>query len=255
LPNYRVFTEQASDFKSLVYGNDGTTDRVLLTDSSGALAIYADTALDVEITSSTTLTVTATDLDIRDITNATDSILVYGNDGSSNQVILTNASGAVGVYSHSALDVTATDLDIRDITNATDSILVYGNDGTSNRVLLTDTSGNMQTVLYRRQATDTSEEGLSTATDFAGSTARDIGEQSQVTFAVKNTGTTYGATVKIQLSPNNSDWIDDTAETNISAGEMVALVPGKYLRYARVAYKSQTAGQDTSLTIWYQAQV
>jgi len=207
LPNYRVFTEQASDFKSLVYGNDGTTDRVLLTDSSGALAIYADTALDVEITSSTTLT------------------------------------------------VTATDLDIRDITNATDSILVYGNDGTSNRVLLTDTSGNMQTVLYRRQATDTSEEGLSTATDFAGSTARDIGEQSQVTFAVKNTGTTYGATVKIQLSPNNSDWIDDTAETNISAGEMVALVPGKYLRYARVAYKSQTAGQDTSLTIWYQAQV
>ncbi|RJQ09469.1 MAG: hypothetical protein C4551_03925, partial [Bacillota bacterium] len=145
--------------------------------------------------------------------------------------------------------------DIRDITNASDSILVYGNDGTTNHALLTDTSGNMQTMIYRRLATDTNESGLVTGDTYTGATARDIGEQSQFSFAVKNTGATNGATVKIQISPNNSDWIDDTAETNVAAASSVALVPGKYLRYARVAYKSQTAGQSTSVTVWYQAQV
>ncbi|MEW6031567.1 MAG: DUF6385 domain-containing protein [Bacillota bacterium] len=197
MPNYRVFTEQASDLKALVYGSDGTTNRVLLT----------------------------------------------------------NASGALGIYSQTSLDVTATNLDIRDITNASDSILVYGNDGTTNRVLLTDSSGNMQTMVYRRLATDTYEANLATGDTYAGATARNVGEQSQFSFAIKNTGASNGATVKLQISPNNSDWIDDSAETNVGAGSTIAMAPAKYLRYARIAYKSQTAGQSTSLTVWYQAQV
>ncbi|NSL50142.1 hypothetical protein HSX37_19315, partial len=75
---------------------------------------------------------------------ATDSILVYGNDGTSNQLIKTNASGQTDIRPLTIADqvtVSAADLDVRDLTAATDSILVYGNDGTSNQLIKTNASG------------------------------------------------------------------------------------------------------------------
>ena len=93
------------------------------------------------------VTVTATDLDIRDLAFASDSVDVSG---SSVTVTATDldirdlafASDSVDV-SGSSVNVTATDLDIRDIDNATDDILVYGYSelATSNEKLLTDIDG------------------------------------------------------------------------------------------------------------------
>jgi len=61
-----------------------------------AQIVGADAALDV---SAATVTVDATDLDIRDLTNASDSILIYGSDdgGTTKRVIETDSGGAVAI--------------------------------------------------------------------------------------------------------------------------------------------------------------
>lgn len=247
MPNLRVFTEQASDLKARIYGSDGTTDRVAKVDTNGALAIQDGGG---------SLTVDAVALDVRPLTATSDNILVYGHDGTAVQRIKTDASGVLAIQDNGgSLTIDAVDLDIRNLTATSDNILVYGQDsGAVNRIIRTDTSGIVQFMHQRRYFTDTSE-AVSTATAYTGSTARDVSEQSTYTFAIKNTGTTYTATVKVQISPDNVEWIDDSAETVVNTATTVALVASKFLRYARIAYKSTTAGSDTSLTIWYQAQV
>jgi hypothetical protein len=98
-----------------IYGYNGTTPTPVSVDSNGfvntnasitfpsSLAVTQDPASDP-------WTVDATDLDIRDLTFATDSVDVTGSD-----VTVSNT-----------VDVTATDLDIRDLTFATDSVDVSG---------------------------------------------------------------------------------------------------------------------------------
>ncbi|NSL50078.1 hypothetical protein HSX37_18880, partial len=138
MPNLKVLQDQPAQLKSQLYGFDGANVRPLLTDNTGRTNIRP---LD---TSTDSVTVAATDLDVRDLTAATDSILVYGNDGTSNQLIKTNASGQTDIRPLTIADqvtVSAADLDVRDLTAATDSILVYGNDGTSNQLIKTNASG------------------------------------------------------------------------------------------------------------------
>jgi hypothetical protein len=66
----------------------GTTDTAVVVDPSGVLAIQDN---------GSSITVDASDLDVRDLTNASDSVLIYGNDGTNNRVILTDASGVLQV--------------------------------------------------------------------------------------------------------------------------------------------------------------
>jgi len=79
----------------LIYANtakDGSgTDLVPLVDSDGHLQ--------VDVLSSGALTVQATNLDIRDLTNATDSVAIYGSDdgGTTKRIIKTDAGGAIQV--------------------------------------------------------------------------------------------------------------------------------------------------------------
>lgn len=74
--------------------------------------------------SGVTQPVSATDLDIRDLVNATDSVRAYQ---------LSGASWSV--------EASATDLDIRDLTNATDSVRVYQLSGASWSVTANANSG------------------------------------------------------------------------------------------------------------------
>jgi hypothetical protein len=96
------------------------------------------------------VTVSGTDIDIRDLTNATDSIAIYGSDGT-NRLIKTDSSGAIQVDVESGsinATCTATDFDIRDIDVTSDNILVYFNtakDGTgTDLVPLLDADGHQQ---------------------------------------------------------------------------------------------------------------
>jgi hypothetical protein len=95
---------------------------------------------DVNVTQGTSpWVVSATDLDIRDLTAATDSVAAWTNDGAGNAI--SSTAGALHVYlddqngdldvniTNASLVVTATDLDIRDLSQAQDNVAI--GDGTT----------------------------------------------------------------------------------------------------------------------------
>ena len=226
----------------LVYGNDGVDNQPLLTDAAGALAIQDNGG---------SLTVDATDLDIRDLDNATDNVLVYGSDGVDNQPLLTDATGALAIQDNGgSLTVDATDLDIRDLDNATDSVLVYGNDGVNNVALLTDANGVLQVAAVSTFME--ASEVVNTGATFVGSTSQDISLVPNYTWFIRNTGAN-SATVKLQISPNNVDWLDDGTSQEVESGEAIVLVANVFLRYTRVAYQSTETDEDTTLELIWQA--
>jgi hypothetical protein len=94
-----------------ILGFDGTNLRAVTTDAQGDLQ--------VDVLSLPTVTVQATNLDIRDLNSATDSVAVTGTVGVSGVVEITNDSG-------NPIPVNATDLDIRNLAFATDKVDVSG---------------------------------------------------------------------------------------------------------------------------------
>jgi len=240
-----VFQDSPDNLKSLQYGYDGTTVRTLKLDTSGRQVIATDIGTSVEVS--------ATDLDIRNLSNTQDNIVVYGNDGTDNQALKTDASGRqiIATDVGNAIEVSATDLDIRNLSNTQDNIVVYGNDGTDNRALKTDVTGVLQ-VAYTKTFTNATQ-NVTTANSYAGSTARDISLQGQYSFFVSNTGAN-SATAKVQISPDNTLWIDDSSEFEVAAGEAAILSPARFANYVRLAYKSTVEDSSTTADIIYQAQ-
>jgi len=84
--------------------------------------------LDVNLITAS-IAVTATDLDIRNISQTQDSILVFGYDGAANKPFKLAVDGAVQVGDNGgSLTVDSTDLDIRDLSHSQDSVKI--GDGT-----------------------------------------------------------------------------------------------------------------------------
>ncbi|MCX7694120.1 MAG: DUF6385 domain-containing protein [Caloramator sp.] len=133
MPNNAVFTNSASDLKVQIFGSDVT--KAIQVDSNGKLQISSDSAI----------TVTATDLDIRNLSSSQDGVAVYGsNDGGTTMKVLkTNSDGELYITTDETLTVQATDLDIRNLTTD-DSISIYGTDGTDKRQIKTDNNGRIE---------------------------------------------------------------------------------------------------------------
>lgn len=98
----------------------------------GAGAVSAQT-LRVTVASDDVVDVQASDLDIRDLSSATDSVSAVQSgtwatrvqDGSGNAI--TSTTGALDVnIDNASITVTGTDLDIRDLSSATDSVSIGG---------------------------------------------------------------------------------------------------------------------------------
>lgn len=88
-----------------------------------------------------TVTVSATDLDIRDLSASQDSVAI--SDGTDTLAIAADGSIAVSAVGGS-FTVTATDLDIRDLSAAQDNVAI--SDGTDTLAINADGSINAQTV-------------------------------------------------------------------------------------------------------------
>lgn len=88
-----------------------------------------------------TVTVSATNLDIRDLTSASDSVEIKTAAG---QALDIDGSGFLTVNVNGSVVVTATNLDIRDLTHASDSVKV--GDGTDFLAINTDGSINTSVV-------------------------------------------------------------------------------------------------------------
>jgi hypothetical protein len=73
-------------------------------------------------------------------------------------------------------------------------------------------------------------------------------------FFVNNTGATNSAKIKVQISPDNSTWVDDGSDITIAHNTAYVTTANKFLRYIRVAYMSATGGASTTLSIIFQGQ-
>ena len=109
---------------------DHTNDSVALGDGTNlytSTTVGADIGLDVNLIN-TSIEVTATDLDIRDLSSATDSVAAV----QSGTWVIDSITNPV--------TVTATDLDIRDLSFASDSVDVSGSSVTVNDAALANTA-------------------------------------------------------------------------------------------------------------------
>ena len=119
-----------------------TADALLGTidgDTSTIAGAVTGTEMQVDVITMPTVTVDATDLDIRDLTSVSDSV----------EVLQATGTNLHAVIDSGAITVSATDLDTRSLANATDSVAIYGSDdgGTTNRIIKTDAGGAIQVDL------------------------------------------------------------------------------------------------------------
>lgn len=82
----------------------------------------------------------------------------------------------------------------------------------------------------------------------------DTSQESQLTFFIKNQGD-HPASVALEVSPDNVDFLTDGKEIEVLPGCLKYAVPYIYAKYTRLRYKSANAGQSTHLDIAFQAQV
>lgn len=130
-----IRTENNGDVVSRI--SDGTiTTRLLTVNADGSINVGLASGAEVKITDGTddlainadgsiNSVVTATDLDIRDLSHSQDSIKI----GDGTDFLAIDASGNIGVTdAGGSLTVDATDLDIRDLQFATDKIDASGSE-------------------------------------------------------------------------------------------------------------------------------
>ena len=102
MPNYLVFNSDASKLKTMIYGIDGSVFKPIAVDSNG-MFLFSPLSI---------ITVTATDLDIRNLSSDQDSMLVV-----------------------------ATDLDIRNLSGTQDSVQISGQGFVEDTITTTVVSG------------------------------------------------------------------------------------------------------------------
>ena len=107
---------------------DSVNDRLGVINASQQLEVHdADVLSQLQ----TGVTVSATDLDIRDITHVSDSIKI----GDGTEFLAVNADGSINITDNAgSITVDAVDLDIRDLTAASDSVDAWLSDGAGNAI-------------------------------------------------------------------------------------------------------------------------
>ncbi|WP_139902269.1 DUF6385 domain-containing protein [Clostridium thermarum] len=94
---------------------------------------------------------------------------------------------------------------------------------------------------------------VTTSANYCNSKEVNTSQYSIITFFAVNEGGDC-ATVKLQISPNNSLYIDDGEQVAIKPGEMKAFVPMIFAKYTRLCYKS-SGSNSTILKIIVQGWV
>ncbi|WP_425058772.1 hypothetical protein SCACP_34280 [Sporomusa carbonis] len=160
--------------------------------------------------------------------------------GSTNTAIQTDTFGGV-VITSTGLSISAPTGGLL-ITSSGDGLLI--------------TSSGLQ-VISRLATTDVSFNvtGISTTTGLA-TTSYNVLDLNDFTFAILNASVTAAnaATVALQISPDDVNWITDVTAVTLNQGDITTLVPGVFLKYARVYYAAVNAASAVDLSFWFQGQ-
>jgi len=91
-------------------------------------------------------------------------------------------------------------------------------------------------------------------TGFQFSKAREMGKAVFSSFFVRNTGSN-SLIVQLQVSADRINYLDDGKEEEVLPGSQTILVPQYFGEFNRIAYRSGSAGQITTLNIIYVAKL
>lgn len=199
------------------------------------------------------LDIAATNLDIRDLVNATDSVSAYQVSGA---IWSTEVKGTVTVDGSGVTQpVSATDLDIRDLVNATDSVRAYQLSGAS----------------WSVEATQSGTWNITTLTGITNSVAASIVDSSGVQYSGSNpvpvdlatsldhtidsisvrqvSGSIHSSQVKLIARQTNPTAASDAAEVFASADDLGRTLtrPVQVRDLISTAYISLTNGTETTL--------
>ncbi|RKP47368.1 hypothetical protein D7Z26_24050 [Cohnella endophytica] len=80
----------------------------------------------------------------------------------------------------------------------------------------------------------------------------DVSRKSVYSFGIVNRGD-KAVVAHIEISPDNAHYASDTEET-VQGGETLALVPMRFLRFARISVRTVEPGQTSLVDVYFQAQ-
>lgn len=211
---------------------DGTDDLAVNTD--GSINVVAS-ATDLDIrdltfatdkvdVSGSSVTVSATNLDIRDLNSATDSVTVVASDldvrdlaFATDKVDVSGSEVSLSSTTLAALEnitVSATDLDVRDLSHAQDSIKV----GDGSDFLAINADGSINVRVSDVSAT-TSVDSYNTASAVAGGASNTHTYTSTGNFYVEQVHASASGKLKIEIQVNGATKFvafNSTAEPNIN---------------------------------------
>ncbi|MHB9146436.1 MAG: DUF6385 domain-containing protein [Symbiobacteriia bacterium] len=268
MPNFLVFNKDVDSLRVKVFGSSNTSP--IQVDGSGNLIVGAGT---VTITGGTISALSAGTVTIAGGTVNIEAATVTVSGGTINTVVALNA-GTVTVSGGTIGALSAGTVTISGGTITTVSALAAGTVTVSGGTIdalsagtvtisggtisalsagtVTVTGGSIN--LNSRGFTEASETVASTTTALAGATARDVSDKSAYSFFVHNTSAD-SAFVRIDISPDNTTWYADIATSTLAGNAVDTLVNQKFLKYARVAYATATAGGTVTVNVIWQAQV
>jgi len=218
MPNFKIFQDVPDQVRVKIYGSNNTAFN---TDASG------------------NLTITSTGLAI---TTGGGTLSVSLGTGA---MSVTTGSGSLSV----SLGTGA-----MSVTTGSGSLSVSIGTGATT---VTTGSGQLSISVDTRAVSDASETVANVSnTSYSGATPRVVEALPTWTFAVKNTAAAAQnqAVVKLQISPNQTDWIDEAGPVTLSQNDITALVSAVHLKYARVVYQAVNAASAVTLSIFFQAQ-
>jgi hypothetical protein len=192
----------------------------LPSDGTDVLAINADGSINTSVS--------ATDLDIRDLTHVSDSVKV----GDGTDFLAVNADGSINSV------VTATDLDIRDISVTQDSILIYANtakDGSgTDYVPLVDADGHLQVDILSGSSSGTeyTEDAIAPAAATAPAVLVERDDALSTITPAEGDWTKLYANERgalwVELDPTNPVSIDDNGSSITVDGTVAATQSGTW---------------------------
>jgi hypothetical protein len=246
LPNNIVFNGVAEQLQVLINGvdQDGKTKK-LQTDSDGRLMV-------------STVTVTAENFDIRQLSGVTDSVVIKETvTVTAENFDIRQLSGVTdSVVIKETVTVTAENFDIRQLSGVTDSVVIKETvTVTAENLDIRPLSGATDSIQLSSRLFTEESASFDDVTAATATFVQNTGEQSEYSFYVFNTGSNT-LTVQLQISPINTDsyFMDDpSGAVALASGDKTVLVAGRYLRYTRLYY--DTGGEECSFDVYYNAQV
>ena len=251
MPNFSVFNKDVDSLRVKIFGSSNTNP--IQVDASGNLIIGAGT---VTVTGGT---ISALSAGTVTVSGGTISALSAGTVTISGGTISTVSALSAGTVTISGGTISALSAGTVTISGGTISALSAGTVTISGGTISALSAGTVTVSggsinLNSRAFTEASETVGSTTTDLAGATARNISDKFTYSFFVHNTSDD-SAYVRIDISPDNTTWYPDIATSTLAGNAVDVLVNHKFLKYARAAYATATAGATVTINVIWQAQV